>query len=773
MPCRPLLLDRWIQNRPICQSCLYSLQRKAFHLQAASYKSHTPRRPQRRTRLSNSVSRQASPAELNRYLEGIKELQRSQNAQSDDDNIPVRYFEEEEGQRSELDGEDEFNDSMSTLDRSGLKNLLFNIRDALGSDDQKKSFQAVMREVCGESNKLSSVADVEKLVARSQAYSKEIDTKVEKHLAQLPSELADVIRKEFARLDASGEGDGLDGPPYLLPEREWKWQHREKVHRLNNVLSRVNRDICSGKPLIKSTVSTVYKAYFIARRSMSLAFSKVPVAAWELLWKVLSVDESVHPNRMTHISWLARDMIAAKVPMDGSQQVLAMEAVFVVGEVSMAMKSWRKSTSSLGDEDSPCFQEFWELGVRMFCRLGELNEAESAADRLLAKGLDARILMPVIRTLTEKGTTESQERAWQQYRRMRTLLGKDMQLEDYDQVISYFLTTHKTDLALYAFVDMMFDGSIDMTQQKGMPATVANKYFIGKWLKRLMGAGDLVGAWRVVDFMRSKGVSAAPIQLNGLVGAWLRSGGAQDVENAERLAWDMIESRIRFVDDRRRKTYQETQTPPPWPRATHETFALLAASYSVRSLRDKMLLLWEAFGSAEMSADAFMMNQLLESYIQAGLHNDALQLYYDLVVDQKKATPDSHTFSTLWKTLAVSRLHSLSPEMLPEAQRETRRLFQETIRFRHVFPPEGMDGQLARKMLHSFRILQDNHALLLTLLPLHRLFNYLPTDTLALELALGTTRLHSRPRGAAPWITRPTRRMSCRGRSAGWRCWRT
>lgn len=685
-------------------------------------------------------------------MEGIKELQRSQNSQSDDDNFSVRYFEEDEGQRTELEGEDEFNDSMSKLDRSELKNILLNIRDALGSDQDKESFQAVMREVCGESNKLSSVADVEKLVARSEAYSKEINTKVEKHLAELPSELADEIRNEFASLNASEEGDGLDGPPYLLPEKEWKKPHREKVQRLNKVLLIVNRDLRREQALTKSTVSAVYKAYFTARRSMSLAFSKVPVAAWELLWRVLSADESVHPNRMTHISWLARDMMAAKVPMDGSQQVLVMEAVFVAGEDSMAMKSWRKSTTALGDEDSQCFQEFWELGVRMFCQLGELDEAESAADRLLAKGLDARILMPIIRTLTEKGTVESQNRAWEQYRRMRSLLGKDMQLEDYDQVISYFLTTHKTELALYAFVDMMFDGSIDMTQQKEMPATVANKYFIGKWLKRLMGAGDLVGAWRVVEFMRSKGVSAAPIQLNGLVGAWMRSGGAQDVEKAERLAWDMIESRIRFVDDRRRKAYHEPQTkpPPPWPRATHETFVLLAASYSVRSLHDKMLLLWEAFNSAEMSADAFMMNQLLESYIQAGRPNDALQLYYDLVVDQKKATPDSHTFSTLWKTLAVSRLHVLSPEILPEARRETRRLFQETIRYRHVFPPEGMDGQLARKMLHSFRILKDNHALLLTLLTLHRIFNYLPTDALTLELSLGTTKLR--------WNTRPQRR---------------
>ncbi|PFH60064.1 hypothetical protein XA68_11513 [Ophiocordyceps unilateralis] len=743
MPCRPLLFERWAQSRTICQSCLYNLQRQAIHRQVAAYKTQTPKRPRRQSPLPSPVSRQPTAAELKRYQEGIKELQRASKPRSDDGNFSVRYFEEDEGQRYELDNEEAFNDSMGEFDGSELKNLLLNIKDALGTDEQRNCFRAVMREVCGESNNLSSVADVENLVARSEAYSKELDVKLEQHLAEhhteLSPDLLDMMRQEFASLDASeDDDDGLYTPPYQIPKRAWNGQHRDKVKRLNNVLASVSRDLRLGRELKKATVSLVYKAYFIARRSLSRAWDKVPNGAWDLLWKVLSADESIHPHRMSHISRLARDMIVANVPLSSPQQVLAMEAVFVDGEAPTAMKSWKKGMSSLGDDGSPWFKDFWELGVRMFCRLGELDEAQRAADKLLAKGLDARILMPIIRTLSEKETAESQRRAWEEYRRMRAFLGKDMQLADYDQVVSYFLTTHKTEHALYAFVDMMFDGAIDMKQQKEMPAVVANKYFLGKWLKRLIGAGDLAGAWKVVEFMQSKGVSAAPIQLNGLIGAWQRSGGAEDVENAERLGWEMIESRIRFVARRADKSGYKPET---WPRATHETFALLAASYSVRSQREKMLMLWEAFGKAEMGADAFMMNQLLESHIQAGLPGEALEMYYSLVVEKKQAAPDPFTFSALWKTLAVSRLLSVPAGMVDEATRETRRLFEEAVRFRHVFPPDGMDGQLARKMLHSFRILGDYHGFLVALHTLSRIFNFVPTETLALELTIGTTKL--------------------------------
>merc|ERR1712150_371522 len=264
------------------------------------------------------------------------------------------------------------------------------------------------------------------------------------------------------------------------------------------------------------------------------------------------------------------------------------------------------------------------------------------------------------------------------YRRMRELLGKEMRLSDYDQVISYFLTMNQTENALFAFVDMMSDGEIDLKKQKYIPSVVANKFFLGKWLKRLIGAGDLNGAFSVVKFMRKKGVAASPIHLNGLIGAWHRSGGANDLENADRLAWELIESRIRF----------KWRTAPPaepepiasWPRATLETFSLMAENYRLHEVHARMESLWDAFRESEISPDAFMMNQLLESYLQTGQPKDALDLYRSLVT-QRGISPDPYTFSALWKTLPINRLHVISPSSMPAEIQSTRQLFSETASF--------------------------------------------------------------------------------------------
>jgi hypothetical protein len=85
-------------------------------------------------------------------------------------------------------------------------------------------------------------------------------------------------------------------------------------------------------------------------------------------------------------------------------------------------------------------------------------------NKLLSRNMSPRILIPLIRTSCEQGTEEGRQKAWTTYRQMRELLGKDMTLTDYDQVISYFLTAHYMENALYAFVDMMSDGRIDLTR---------------------------------------------------------------------------------------------------------------------------------------------------------------------------------------------------------------------------------------------------------------------------------------------------------------------
>ncbi|KAI8178435.1 hypothetical protein K4K54_003689 [Colletotrichum sp. SAR 10_86] len=418
-------------------------------------------------------------------------------------------------------------------------------------------------------------------------------------------------------------------------------------------------------------------------------------------------------------------------------------------EMTETMDLYIKSLEKKLEEKG--FDEFWELGVRMFCQKGDIVQAERAANKLLERQLDPRILVPLIRSCAADPAEESRQKAWDTYRRMKDLLGPSMGLEDYDLVISFFLTTNQTVQALQVFVDMMFSGTVDVRNQDVLPSKIGNKFFFGKWLKRLIGAGDLDGAYSVFQFMQSKGIEAASIQINGLIGAWQRSGGADNLQLADSLAWSMIQSRIEFVKNRRRLSSMDGPGRivevsdshaelAAVPKATLETFSLLAENYRLRSLLNKLEELWDASREAEISPDAFMMNQLIESFSQKGDLSEAKEVY-QVLVHERQVKPDPYTFMALWKMLAINRLHSVTGDMRIMEIKNAREVFAETIRFAHVFKAEGFDSQFARKILHSFRRLKDNPGIVVALQTLKVVFDWTPPEMLTFEMLFETTSL--------------------------------
>lgn len=661
----------------------------------------------------------------------------------------IRYWEQgDDSKFRQVASEDEFD--QNKLDQTELKSSLSMLRMGSESQEERDAFDAVVQAMGPTFNNIKGVEDLEKLSARLKAYSASIDRELADVASEFPPEVAQEM-KEF-ELDLSddlehGPREPVPEAPVrnkdpTIPENPWTLNQRKKVSRLNITMKRVASELRQGAELSNAHVSSVYKSYHAVRLTLARAWNHVPLDVWDFLWKVFSVDESVNIHRLAHVSLLSRDMSEANVDLTPSQQLLTIEAVFVDGWEEKSMDSWKRCMSTLGDPGSESFKDFWELGVRMHCRLGDLEQAQRASNKLIERHSDPRILMPIIRTLSEKGTAEHAEKAWTMYRQMRQLLGQTMKLSDYDQVISYFLATNQVEHALHAFVDMMSDGQIDLKKQHFMPSVVANKFFLGKWLKRLIGAGDLDGAYSVVKFMRERGVGASPIQLNGLIGAWLRSGGAEHLQKAEALSWEMIEARIDFVKARDSKSIR-VQSQEAWrttkPRATLETFSLMADSYRLRTKHNQQEALWEAFRDAQISPDAFMMNQLLESYINANQVSEALNLYRSLVTEQG-VKPDPYTFSALWKTLKINNLH-IASESTREDIRAARQLFAETVKYRGVFSEDGMDGQLARKILHTFRRMKDIPATMVALITLKDIFNFLPPDALTLEMVIGTTKL--------------------------------
>ncbi|KAI1263113.1 hypothetical protein F5Y18DRAFT_396072 [Xylariaceae sp. FL1019] len=540
-----------------------------------------------------------------------------------------------------------------------------------------------------------------------------------------------------------------------IPINGLNGNRQDRIHRLNNWIRRCSK-LSTKDNILPKDIQGLWKAYAAVRTTMTGRWQTVPLPTWEVLWQVLSADHSFNTSRMSHIYALTKDMQQSGVPLSPQQQLLALEAMFADGWKDEAIENHRRHVSTLG-ANPETFVQFWELGLQMYCRTGDIERAERVAETIYQSPYekDPRFVLPLIKLCA--GAAETVERGFKQYRNLREALGDSMTIEDYDSVISYFLTSNNTEYALFVFVDMMKSGSIDLVGVQNYPPSVANPFFFGKWLKRLIGAGDYAGAHNVLRFMRDQGIIPRAIQVNGLIGAWLRSGAADDVQKAEEVAWAMINARTQFVELRRRRSdlpgVNFYPTGEAWPRANLETFSLLAENFRERGLGPKMRRLWQAFQAAEIAPDSFMSNQLLMLHLQEGKGELVADLYKEMT-KRFNVKPDPHTFTALWQGLAVNRLVKVPSGDLDEEISKTRALFSEMIHSISAFrTTDGLDidRYLARNILHSFRKLEDRAGLLLSYRALRRAFSYNPQDVVVFELMIGTLdldRLAKRKDGA-------------------------
>ncbi|AEO65342.1 7ec065b0-d4bc-4fe2-80ab-6f9a1aeddd45 [Thermothielavioides terrestris] len=573
---------------------------------------------------------------------------------------------------------------------------------------------------------------------------------------------ADALRKQFKkklRLQYKGK-TGPEAEEYgLLRITGFSGPRQRVVANLNAFLAR-DSVVKGGIPRARD-VAECWKYYSAARKTLSTAWHNVPQEVWNFLWMILSWegDGVENPNRMQHIYILAKDMQAAGVPLRDSQQLLAIEAMFIEGWEEEAIAAWKKAVVTLGSKPET-FTDYWELGVRMCSLHGDTDRALRAADTLLKSSHppNARILIPVIRALAAKRATV--ERAWESYRDMRTLLGESMTIEDYDEVIAVFLASDNVEYALQAFVDMMLSGTVDIRGRTRLPMSVGNHFFIGKWLKRLIGVGDLEGAYKVVAYVQAKGVTPSPIQLNGLIGAWLRSGTAENVEKADKLAWSMIRARLDFVKLRQRRGLVSFYDPYDAPvvqgsegapefvcqtRATAETFSLLAENYCSRRLHGRLQELFEVLKEAEIGPTSFLMNQLIRSYSQNGEAEEAVRLYRTMTREQN-IRPDGHTFLTLFNSLSVNRLIQRDPALSRQDVALIREFFRDLVEADWTFDTPEIFAQLPRTILFSMLKAKDYTGMIVAGRAMKELFGFHPPEALLIELASGIGSLQVKTR---------------------------
>lgn len=578
----------------------------------------------------------------------------------------------------------------------------------------------------------------------------------------------------FEKEHSQENGEEEDGPA-IMPRIEHGQpgvdMSKIKVEKANNQIVYFNKwmqkslQAIESKKLTSKHTARMWSYFGMLIPILVKPGVLVPKAVWQALWNIFSRDGSANPSRMARINGLAKVMGRASVSLTDEQQLLAIEASFVDGDTKGALNTWKRLVSAFDDKGLTTMA-YWELGIRMWSEYGDVQRAERASKALLDRAspstpADSRVLLHLMQVYCKSADTA--EKGFQLYRRMRELaqkMEKPMEIEDYDGVISVFLSAGHTDYAMYAFTDMMFAGTVDLYGKTKLPNGLRNQFFFGKWLKRLIGAGDLDGAHSVLVFMQKNGVMAASVQVNGLIGAWLRSETAENRQKADKLAWSMVQSRRNFVDLRRRNLSTEwpvrltdNRVAPQShegegldytmvPRATTETFVLLAEDYRERGIFGRLEELFVAWKECEMPSDALIMNELMMAAVAQGRGDKARELY-ELMVHENDIVPNADTFTVLFASLPINQTRAaVIPQEIALASRTlARSIFRDMISLTWIFQDSEwrakkglLSESQAKLMLHSFRKAGDFPGVMAALEGLRDVMGFAITRNVLLEM---------------------------------------
>ena len=449
----------------------------------------------------------------------------------------------------------------------------------------------------------------------------------------------------------------------------------------------------------------LWRWYSLSRKTLATRYGQVPAATWNLLWEEFSVESLDNPDRMAHIRTLAADMEAANMPLKAVQNLLYIEALFIDNHQAQALARWESARPSLTLVPSTS-ASYWALGVRMLAGAKQPAKSQEAADMLLnnlSASSEARALIPLIRAWTEFNDKAAIQIAWAIYVRFKFWMGDKMEMDDYDKVSAIFLDAGHADLALAVFRDMMLTGDPQSKQYDSMtlhqrltgikaqnlksfvlapsettwrssehlsllPAKFRNKYFFGSWIKKLVGESEIDYAAAVIELMSTKSIRPSATFLNGIIGAWFRSGTKGNIEKGETMAWKMIAARLEFV--RQRSASQSfkfegpiraemTEGKDAWERpssykvaaqATLETFTVLIEHYAAHGQNGRVQELLTTLKSSQIRPTTPFVNSLLE--LGTAIHNRPwVWSIYERFCQQEGVAATQYTFAVLWKNM--------------------------------------------------------------------------------------------------------------------------
>jgi len=450
-------------------------------------------------------------------------------------------------------------------------------------------------------------------------------------------------------------------------------------------------------------------------------------------------------------------------------------------------------------------QEVLERGISLFVQSKDLTRALNLFSEYMNNftTVDVRAVQPLIRAHLEQ---HNKRLAFALYLFLRSKLGSDMQIADYDEVIAAFLDHNQGKLALAVFRDMMVQGS-DAVQvnavQRGSPEETAlwesimerveglqklslhvrdvnrislhamlslpqewqNKFFFASWLKKLLGDGNVFYAEKVVELMYERHIRPDAKHMNGLLGAYLRSGDAVLEERGEKLGWSMIQKRLEMVAERDQADLELVDGPnghshvlideesdvripldlsKPIPHANLETWNVLGLHYLVKERWPAVRLLQRQLRPAQIPMGGYFMNHLL--YMQL-FTNGPSALWKDFIYFARDVSPEMETFNCLW-TGQLRHLGRYDKKIVSSGYPPPRRLFFTMLAWHNDLVGRARADSIAAfsneiyaKIIQSFCTQKDLYGCLVAMHAIAARFDAYPDRGIARIITIGISNI--------------------------------
>lgn len=536
-----------------------------------------------------------------------------------------------------------------------------------------------------------------------------------------------------------------------LPHRLFIWERLPESSRIFLDNFNASLDSASMNPASDKARVESWRWYSRCKIYLPGFLSNIPDAAWEIMWLSQSEDKPSNSSRASHRQVLANDMITAGRTLTQDQRYGRIEGMFLDGQESKGLEEWENAlTYGPGDSGNP---EFLELGIRMYMHHGNLARAEDLLDVLfkLHQTYNPRIMIPFMSASLAKENNEGYRTAQTLYVRLKQRLGTDMTMQDYDTAALAFLAAGHKDFALAVFKDMMLSGDaasrksyslIKKVQERlgafaskprdadevsdsmlsamtYLPKQYQNKFFYAKWLRKLISMGETDAAAQVVELMYERGVNPDAQHVNGLIGAWLRVDTAETRKKAEDMAWNMIQTRLDLVHNRKLQPPSGTKIQGrsvhdnkeagvnirswiarPTPAGTIETFCILVKYYLENEMFENVRHLRDLLFYAELPMNSVFMNHVLYAELSYRDHRD---VWARFEVMSRSVLPDVETWICLWECMKFELSNSANPDAIARNEKHSfptpRKLFGRMIQW-----SASLEGRNKRDALDDMEI---------------------------------------------------------------------